>query len=124
MQTQKWVNLGLLGAATALFLLFSQVFRMVWDWGGWAVAADWPIEPVYLISFFLAVVMAFGARWSKPINGFINEVALELSRVTWPQRKETIGSSGVVIVLVGVAAVVLFIIDLVWGTATRGLFKY
>ncbi len=123
MQTQKWVNLGLLGVAGLLFELWSKIFQWVWDFARWPVP-QWAIEPVYLLAFVVAVGVTLTVRVSESANGFFNEVALELAKVTWPPRKETMASGGVVIVLVGLAALILFVIDLGWGTVTRGLFKY
>ena len=124
MQTQKWVNLGLLGVALLLFSLFSKLFQLVADLARWPVATGWAVEPVYLAAFVVAVGGVFWIRLYGKANGFFNEVALELAKVTWPQRKETVASTGVVIFLVGIAALILFLIDFLWGTVTRGLFRY
>ncbi len=121
MQTQKWVNLGLLIASTAIFLFLNQLFSSLWDLARLPRPAEWPIEPSQWISFTAAVAAGFSARRSERANRFLNEVALELGKVTWPQRKETVASAGVVIVLVGIAALILFLMDILWGTAIRGL---
>ena len=42
---------------------------------------------------------------------FLQQVKAELQKVTWPTRKETYGSTMVVIVLVLMVAVFLWIID-------------
>ncbi len=42
---------------------------------------------------------------------FIREVRREISRVTWPTRKETTVSTGMVFLMVFVAAVFFFLID-------------
>mgnify|MGYP001596990919 CR=1 FL=1 len=124
MTTQKWVNLGLLGVAALLFSLSSKLFQLVADLARWPVATGWAVEPIYLAAFVVAVGGSFWIRWYGRANGFFNEVALELGKVTWPQRKETVASTGVVIFLVGIAALILFLIDFLWGTVTSGLFRY
>jgi preprotein translocase subunit SecE len=43
---------------------------------------------------------------------FLREVRAELKRVTWPSRKETLGSTSVVIILVIIVAVFLGLVDL------------
>jgi preprotein translocase subunit SecE len=43
---------------------------------------------------------------------FLKEVRAELKRVTWPSRKETIGSTSVVLVLVLIMALFLSLVDL------------
>ena len=42
---------------------------------------------------------------------FLQQVKAELQKVTWPTRKETYGSTVVVIVLVLLVAVFLWIVD-------------
>ncbi len=120
MQTQKWVNFGFLIAATAVFLFVNQLAAALWDVFRLPIPEDWPIEPSHVIAFAIAVGAVLGARRSQKANGFFNEVAMELSKVSWPNRKETVASAGVVIILVGIAALILFVIDTIWGTVIRG----
>ena len=42
---------------------------------------------------------------------FLQQVKAELQKVTWPTRKETYGSTVVVIVLVLIVAVFLWVVD-------------
>ncbi len=120
MQSQKWVNLGLLFGSLAAFLFLNQLVTALWDLFRLPVSTDWAVEPSHLISAALAAGAGLIARRHRRSNVFLNEVALELSKVTWPQRKETVASAGVVIVLVGIAAVILFVMDSLWGTMIRG----
>ena len=46
------------------------------------------------------------------IGQFLREVRIELSKVTWPTRKDTIASTSVVLVIVILIAVFLGIVDL------------
>jgi preprotein translocase SecE subunit len=50
---------------------------------------------------------------------FLNDVAVELSKVTWPTMQETVASTGVIIVMVGIASLLMFFFDTLWGTLTR-----
>ncbi len=50
---------------------------------------------------------------------FIREVRREVSKVTWPSRKETTVSTGMVFVMVFVAALFFFLIDQVLSTAVK-----
>jgi preprotein translocase subunit SecE len=45
------------------------------------------------------------------IKQFLREVRAELRRVTWPTRKETIGSTSVVLILVILVAIFLGLVD-------------
>jgi preprotein translocase subunit SecE len=59
-----------------------------------------------------AVVERVQGWWSTTIQ-FLKEVRVELKKVTWPQRKEVIGSTAVVIVASFVVSFFLGFIDLV-----------
>ena len=45
------------------------------------------------------------------VTEFLQQVKAELQKVTWPTRKETYGSTVVVIVLVLMVAVFLWVVD-------------
>ena len=53
------------------------------------------------------------------VRQFLREVRAELKRVTWPSRKETIGSTAIVVVLVLIVALFLAIVDLGLHTMIR-----
>ena len=42
---------------------------------------------------------------------FLREVRMELKKVTWPSRKQTLGSTAVVIILVMIISLFLGIVD-------------
>ena len=50
---------------------------------------------------------------------FIREVRREVSKVTWPSRKETTVSTGMVFVMVFVAALFFFLIDQVLSNLVK-----
>ena len=54
---------------------------------------------------------------------FLREVKIELKKVTWPSRKQTMGSTLVVIVLVIIISVFLGIVDIGLSTVIRAVFK-
>jgi preprotein translocase subunit SecE len=51
--------------------------------------------------------------WVDTVRNYLREVVFELKKVVWPSRKETLGSTAVVLAIVGLAAVFLGIVDLV-----------
>jgi len=55
------------------------------------------------------------SQWEQ-ITQFLRETKVELKKVTWPSRKELIGSTVVVIVFVVLIAVYFGIIDLIYTT--------
>jgi preprotein translocase subunit SecE len=54
---------------------------------------------------------------------FLREVKIELKKVTWPTRKQTTGSTLVVIVLVMIISAFLGIVDLGLSSLIRAIFK-
>jgi preprotein translocase subunit SecE len=60
---------------------------------------------------------------SGKIRGFFHDVVVEFRKVSWPSRREVMGSTTVVIVVVLVLAVFLFAVDQVFSWAVQGLFK-
>ena len=55
------------------------------------------------------------------VGEFLQQVKAELQKVTWPTRKETYGSTMVVIVLVLMVAVFLWIVDSALSAMIRTL---
>jgi preprotein translocase subunit SecE len=51
--------------------------------------------------------------WVDTARSYLREVVFELKKVVWPSRKETLGSTAVVLAIVGMTAVFLGIVDLI-----------
>jgi preprotein translocase subunit SecE len=55
------------------------------------------------------------------IGQFIREVRQETAKVTWPTRKETMVTTMMVFIMVFLAAIFFWVVDLVLGSAVRFL---
>jgi preprotein translocase subunit SecE len=53
---------------------------------------------------------------------FIREVRQEVNRVTWPTRKETLVTTGLVLAMSALAAVFFLLVDLAISQVMRGVF--
>jgi len=53
---------------------------------------------------------------------FVREVRQEIGRVTWPSRKETLVTTGLVFAMAAVTAIFFFAVDQVIGLGVRALF--
>ncbi len=53
---------------------------------------------------------------------FIREVRQETSKVTWPTRKETTVSTGMVFLMVFLAALFFFLVDQIMSSGVRLIF--
>jgi len=113
-QYQKWVNLSYLAVAALVAYI---VFAM-----GNQVAGMYDLETRFKDiglmvrgASLLAGAVLFFILWKhEQANQFMNEVMVELSRVTWPTQKETTSGTIVVIVMVLISGVILGFLDFVW----------
>ncbi len=58
----------------------------------------------------------------QPVQ-FIREVRAEVGRVTWPSRKETMVTTGLVFAMAALAAAFFFVADQVFGLGVRAMFN-
>ncbi len=65
-----------------------------------------------------------GAVSTKPVGRvrtFLREVRIEMTKVTWPPRKELLTATGVVIVAVIIAGVYIGVFDFIWNLIVRAV---
>lgn len=55
----------------------------------------------------------------QKVNSFLESVKTELSKVTWPTRKETIATTGVVVVIIFLISIYLGACDIVLAKLMR-----
>jgi preprotein translocase subunit SecE len=53
---------------------------------------------------------------------FVQQVRQEVSRVTWPSRKETLVTTAMVFVMVFIAAAFFFVVDQIFAAGVRLIF--
>jgi preprotein translocase subunit SecE len=54
---------------------------------------------------------------------FLREVRAEATKVTWPTRKETLVTTGLVVLMATLAAIFFLITDQIIGVGVRALFR-
>jgi len=57
------------------------------------------------------IKMAGGGDWFRRIGDFVRETRTEITKVTWPSRKETMVTTAMVVVMSVLAAVFFFVVD-------------
>jgi preprotein translocase subunit SecE len=57
--------------------------------------------------------------WWERFRQYLREVVYELRRVVWPSRKETLGSTSVVLVIVIICGMFLGVVDLILSRLIR-----
>jgi preprotein translocase subunit SecE len=69
----------------------------------------------------VALFIASQTTKGRSTLGFVKETQVEVRKVVWPTRQETIQTTGVVIVVVIITALFLWVLDLLLGGITRWL---
>ena len=70
-----------------------------------------PAAPKQPIGFKTPAAVLRGPKFWVAIVQFLREVRMELKKVTWPSRKQTMGTTVVVLILVLILAVYLGLVD-------------
>ena len=72
---------------------------------------------VLLVGLVLAAFVFFKAPQGVRLNAFIKETKIELRKVVWPTRDETVKTTGMIMVAVVIVAIFLWIVDaiLTWA---------
>ena len=115
---RKWVHI--LFAAAGLARVFLLVRTSEWVWSYFAKPKQLII---YTTSFVLAGVGVYSAWRNEEIFGLASECVTELSKVSWPTRKETSAATLVVIVTVIIASLLLGVFDATWAYMTSLLYS-
>ena len=72
---------------------------------------------VLLVGLVLAAFVFFKAPQGVRLNAFAKETKIELRKVVWPTRDETVKTTGMIMVAVVIVAIFLWIVDaiLTWA---------
>ena len=113
-QQQKWVNLSFVAAsllfAYVLYVLATK-FSVVFDVEGRVRSLD----KILLVSTVVVGIALFlGLSKSSLANNFMNETVTEVTKVTWPDRDETLKATVAVLIAVTIAGVLLWAVDNLW----------
>ena len=113
MGNNKWVHLIFVGGGFTLAFVLVHLIEWIWGYFGH------PYESVALGSgTFVAAVATYIAWRNERVFTGASEVVNELSRVSWPARKETTAATIVVIVTTVVISLILGVFDAWWSWAT------
>src|SRR5438105_3957090 len=114
---RKWVHF--LYAAAGIVALFLSIKTGEWIWSYFG-------KPKPFIVYAIAVVVTAVAVWlawrSEELFSLASECVTELSKVTWPTRKETMAATLVVIVTVFISSIFLGVFDGIWSKLTQLLY--
>jgi preprotein translocase subunit SecE len=115
----RWVQYVFVVVAAFLFWFLDKMTVIIWS-----NFAE-PIEGVSTVaSALVGGVVALRFYKHDTSRRLVTEIVAELSKVTWPSRKETYASSIVVIITSVIMAMIVGSFDFVWSTITDLLYKY
>lgn len=77
---------------------------------------------VGLIAIVLvAVFVAMQTEKGRALAGFVSDAQIEVRKVVWPTRQETMQTTLAVLVVVTVSAIILWLLDMLLGVLVRWL---
>lgn len=114
---ERYIQAAFAVLALVLFWILQQSIVLVWNLF---------TEPNVMVATAVGAIAAIGgslALYRHPrFSELAHEVAVELSKVTWPSREETQVSTIVVIVTSVVAAIYMGVFDALWSAITDLLY--
>ena len=108
---KKILTMSFLAAAVVVFFVVGMLvdtFSATWGW----FARNLGTEVVKnVLQVGLAVVTFFSLQLNKKVLVFSDEVVMELKKIVWPSRKDTVAMTIVVIVMVLTCGVIFAVFD-------------
>lgn len=123
---KRYVYAAYMAGAMLIAFLATKIGHIVWyRLGQWKPELGEPQDEFLYVG---AAIIGIGTAlyyWRKPESRqYANEVAEELSKVTWPSRKEVTNSTTVVIVATLFATVFFALMDRFWGYVTDQIYSF
>ncbi len=113
----RYVHVGFFAAGFVLTYVLIKVVGAIWN----RLLASNDLAVISISVAIAAGVTIYG--WRHPrLNQLAKEIATELSKVTWPTRKETSAFTVTVIVTTIIAAAILGLFDMFWNFLTRQVY--
>ena len=109
----RYVHFGFFAAGFILTYVLIKIVDSLWS-------RLWASNDLVVISISVAIAggATFYAGRHPKVNLLAKEIATELSKVTWPTRKETSAFTVTVIVTTAIAATILGLYDMFWAFLT------
>ena len=85
------------------------------------IDAGWQRWAAVLASLVLAGVVAYFSWYGREFMAFLELARVELRKIVWPTRDETLKTTAVVFLFVAVAGVFFWLLDLALAWATKAL---
>ncbi len=123
---QRYVYAAYMALALLSAFLVAKMGHAAWyRLGQWKPEFGEPQDEIlFPVASLIGVIIAV-YYWRKPeARQYANEVAEELSKVTWPSRKEVTNSTTVVVLTTLFATVFFALMDRFWGFITDKIYTF
>jgi preprotein translocase subunit SecE len=114
-----------IGATALLWMVLDKMMTSAWAIAGWINTAL--VGQRFTLTTAIALVIAVAAgffTWRhKTTNELSREVVVELKKVSWPTYPEARAATIVVIVFSFIMAAILGVFDMMYSSASDGLFR-
>lgn len=125
----RYVYAAYMAGALGIAFLVAKIGHATWqligkwkpDLGAWGEPKD---EYVYPVAAAVGIGVAIYYWRKATARQYANEVAEELSKVTWPTRKEVMNSTTVVILTTVFATVFFALMDQFWKYVTDKIYTF
>jgi preprotein translocase subunit SecE len=118
---KKILTMSFLAAAVLVFFVTGMLldtFSATWGWFARVFNNDITRAMTQTV---LAGITFFALQFNKRVMAFSDEVVVELKKIVWPSRKDTVAMTIVVVVMVVISAVIFSTFDAVAGWAVSSL---
>ena len=123
---QRYVYAAYMAFALLAAFLFAKAGHAAWfRLGQWKPSFGEPLdEIVFPLAGVLGVLVALYYWRKQEARQYADEVAEELSKVTWPSRKEVTNSTTVVVLTTVFATVFFALMDRFWSFVTDKIYTF
>ena len=121
--TQRFVYAAYFAGAIGIAFLMSKILGFAWFKAqGWKPWVGEPRDEVVMpLSALIGALAAVYYWYRTRARRLAEEVATEMSKVTWPSRKETLVTTGMVFMMVIACSIFFVLVDLVFTWAAHFL---
>jgi preprotein translocase subunit SecE len=131
----RYVMAGFFTAGIAVAYVFGRIVSTIWsklastqsivDQAGWLTYVGEEGRDTWgtLVGGLVAVGTFIYVYRREDIRTWVNEAAMELAKVTWPNKKEVTSGTVVVVVASIIATIYLTLLDRFWGFVTDLVYR-
>ena len=123
---QRYVYAAYMAGALIVAFLVAKIGHVAWyRLGQWKPQFGEPVDDILYPAAVVVGILVTLYDWRKPdARQYANEVAEELSKVTWPSRKEVTNSTTVVVLTTVFATVFFALMDRFWSFITDKIYTF